>query len=155
MNKEVIKAMNKKETAFDRFSKWWNKNGYKVMRVILFPFWLGVIALEKFLTWLDSKEKWNEQKSKEIFDYYIPRYADWDEEDKTFYFFDNGLGWHLCHAKKRLKIKDRRYWKNNTIGIGGNMRSYLINDYELEGFTKEVHDTDYGWTEITFTLIEK
>ena len=25
MNKEIIKAMNKKETAIDRFGKWWSK----------------------------------------------------------------------------------------------------------------------------------
>ena len=41
MNAEIIKAMNKKETAIDRFGKWWAKNGYKVMRVILFPIWWG------------------------------------------------------------------------------------------------------------------
>ena len=29
MNKEVVKAMNKKENRFDEMRKWWNKNGYK------------------------------------------------------------------------------------------------------------------------------
>ena len=155
MNKEVIKAMNKKETFADRLNKWWDKYGLIILRVVLFPFWLGVIAHEKFFDWLDSKEKWNEQKSKEILDYYVPRRANWVEEDKTFYSFDNGYGWNISRAKRYLKLKDRRYWKNNVFAFGGNMRSYLINDYELEGFTKEVHDTDGGWTEITFTLIEK
>ena len=28
MNKEIIKAMNKKETKIDKIRKWWNKNGY-------------------------------------------------------------------------------------------------------------------------------
>ena len=37
MNVEAIKAMNKKETKSDAIRKWWNKNGYKVMRVIFFP----------------------------------------------------------------------------------------------------------------------
>ena len=37
MNAEIIKAMNKKETKIDAFKKWWKKNGYKVMRVVLFP----------------------------------------------------------------------------------------------------------------------
>ena len=39
MNKEVIKAMNKKETKVNEIRKWWSKNGYKVMRVVLFSFW--------------------------------------------------------------------------------------------------------------------
>ena len=34
MNKEAIKAMNKRETKIDNLRKWWGKNGYKVMRVI-------------------------------------------------------------------------------------------------------------------------
>ena len=47
MNAEVIKEMNKKETKFDKARKWWNKNGYKVMRVILFPIWGCVWAKGK------------------------------------------------------------------------------------------------------------
>jgi hypothetical protein len=38
---------------------------------------------------------------------------------------------------------------------GGKMRSYLINDFELEGFTKEVGNCWDGWTEVSFTMIEK
>ena len=33
------------------------------------------------------------------------------------------------------------------------MRSYLINEFELEGFTKEVNNRDDGWTELTFKMI--
>ena len=41
MNKEIIKAMNKKETRIDELHKWWNKNGYKIMRVVFFPRLVG------------------------------------------------------------------------------------------------------------------
>ena len=36
MNKEVIKAMNKKETIFTKIHKWWGKNDYKVYIPIKF-----------------------------------------------------------------------------------------------------------------------
>ena len=49
MNNEVIKAMNKKETKIDKIRKWWSNNGYKVMRVILFPIWWGIKAKEKMV----------------------------------------------------------------------------------------------------------
>ena len=58
MNAEVIKAMNKKETKFDKARKWWRKNGYKVMRVVLFPIWGCVCAKEKIEAYLNSKLEW-------------------------------------------------------------------------------------------------
>jgi hypothetical protein len=154
MNKEIVKAMNKKETKVDTMRKWWNKNGYKVMRVILFPIWWGMKAKEEITNKLNNKEVWNDEKANEILNYYIPRRAEWDAEDKTFYFFDNGYGWGYNSAKKYLNRKDRRFWRVNCTW-GGKMRSYLINDFELEGFTKEVGNCWDGWTEVSFTMIEK
>ena len=153
MNKEVIKAMNKKETKIDELRKWWNKNGHKVTRVVLFPVWWGIKAKDKVATYLNSREEWNEEKAKEILNYYIPRSADWNADDKCFYFFDNGYGWSM-NIKKYIKRKDRRFWNIHRGFSGGKIRSYLINEFELEGFKKEVGDCN-GWTEITFTMIEK
>ena len=155
MNKEVVKAMNKKENRFNAIKKWWNKNGYKVMRVVLFPIWFGIKAKEKINYYLNSREEWSEERVKEILSYYIPRMADWDEEDKCFYFFDNGYGWSIGLAKKYLKRKDRRFWNVHNDWCGGKIRSYLIDEFELEGFKKEVGNCSEGWTEIAFRMIEK
>ena len=108
------------------------------MRVVLFPIWWGIKAKAKIDYHLNSREEWSEERVKEILNYYVPRFADWDEEDKCFYFFDNGYGWSIGLAKKYLKRKDRRFW-NIHNGLGGGMiRSYLIDEFELEGFEKEV-----------------
>lgn len=155
MNKEVIKAMNKKETKVNEISKWWSKNEYKVMRVVFFPVWWGIKAKEKITSYLNSKEEWSEERAKEILSYYVPRKADWDEEEKCFYFYDNGYGWAMSYAKKHLKRKDRRFWNNHKSLVGGKIRSYLINEFELEGFEKEIGDCSEGWTEICFKMIEK
>ena len=154
MNTEVIKAMNKKETKIDELSKWWDKNGHKVMRVILFPVWWGIKAKEKITFYLNSREEWSEERAKEILNYYIPRNAEWNAEDKCFYFFDNGYGWSM-NVKRYIKRKDRHFWNVHRGFGGGKIRSYLINKFELEGFKKEVGDCSTGWTEITFTIIEK
>lgn len=153
MNAEIIKAMNKKEKK-NNLRKWWNKNGYKVLRVIFFPIWIAGMTKEKIDKWLDSRESWNENRVKEILDYYIPRRSEWDNCEKEFYFFDNGYGWSLSLAKKHLKRKDRRFWENYNGFCGGKIREYLIHNYELEGFTKEVLNISDGWTEICFTLNE-
>ena len=155
MNAEIIKAMNKKETKIDKIRKWWSNNGYKVMRVILFPIWWCIKAKEKITSYLNSKCEWSEERANEILSYYIPRNSDWDAEDKSFYFFDNGMGWDLRCRQKRVKLKDRRWWKNYTRVWGGKVRDYLIEKFELEGFEKTVGETYDFHTEVTFKMIEE
>ena len=155
MNAEVIKAMNKKETKMDEIRKWWNKNGYKVMRVILFPIWWGICAKNKIHDYRYKRLEWSEERANEILSYYVPRKSEWNNEDKTFYFADNGMGWGMkCHQKK-IKLKDRAWWRKYSCGWGGKVRTHLIEKFELEGFTKEVGDTYDGWTEVCFRLTEK
>ena len=152
MNAEIVKAINEKNKKHP-IRKWWNKNGYKVMRVVLFPIWIGMVVKEKINKYLNSRQAWSDERAKEILNYYIPRRANWCEEDKTFYFYDNGMGWGNL-AKNYLKLKDRRWWNNYNGFWGGEIRLYLIEEFELEGFTKEVIRRDEAETEITFTLIE-
>ena len=152
MNAEIIKAINKKNKKHP-FRKWWNKNGYKVMRVIFFPIWIGIVTKDKINKYLTSRQDWSNERAEQILNYYIPRRADWCEEDKTFCFYDNGMGWGNL-AKKYIKLKDRRWWNNYSGSWGGEIRRYLIDEFELEGFTKKLGNCDDGWTEIYFTLIE-
>ena len=149
MNKEIIKAMQGKKEHKAR--KWWRKNSYKVWRVVLFPLWALTLLRDKIIAYLNSRQEWNEERANEILNYYIPRRAEWNEKEQCFYFFDNGMGWSITYAKKFLKRKDRRFWKINTNWWGGKMREYLVEKFQLEGFTKVVSICD-DWTEITFTL---
>jgi hypothetical protein len=149
MNKEIIKAMQGKQESKAR--KWWRKNGYKVWRVVLFPVWMLMLLKDKITTYLNSRQEWNEDRANEILNYYIPRCSEWDDKEQCFYFFDNGMGWSLALAKRYLKRKDRRFWKVNCGWWGGKMREYLVEKFQLEGFTKEVNACD-DWTEITFNL---
>lgn len=150
MNAEVIKAMNRKETKTSKFREWWNKNDYKVYRVIFFPIWIASILCAKVTKWLNSRQGWSNERANEILNYYVPRRATWDAEEQEFYFFDNGFGWSLAHAKRYLKRKDRRFWEVHNGFCGGTIRDYLIEEFELEGFTKEVLECSSSWTEIIF-----
>lgn len=150
MNNEVIKAMNRKEKKHT-FRKWWSNNGYKVLRVIFFPIWIAGIIEEKTKKYLNGRQVWSEKRANEILNYYVPRKSDWDEEDKTFYFFDNGYGWGKL-ANRYLKRKDRRFFQVNKYKL----RWYLIDDFgfELEGFEKKEGDCSGGWTELEFVMKE-
>ena len=149
MNKEIVKAMQSKKE--HKVRKWWRKNGYKVWRVVLFPLWMGELLWNKINKSLNSRQEWNEERANEILNYYIPRRSEWVDKEKTFYFFDNGIGWAYGCAKYYLKHKDRRFWKINCGGWGGKMREKKKEKFQLEGFTKEVGTCD-DWTEISFKL---
>lgn len=149
MNNEVIKAMNCKEKKCT-FRKWWNKNDYKIYRIIFFPIWIVSIICEKTKKYLNSRQKWSEERANEILNYYVPRKSDWDEENKTFYFFDNGYGWGKL-ANRYLKRKDRRFFQVNKYEL----RRYLINTFELEDFIKKDGDCSNGWTELSFVMKRK
>lgn len=152
MNFEVVKVMNRKPARDTKLKRWWRKNRYKVLRIILFPLWFYEWSEEKIEFQLNSRNQWDEKRAFEILNYYIPRSSHWNPENNTFYFFDNGDGWSMYFAKKRLKRKDRRFWNLNA-GFGGyKMREYLINNFELDGFSKEVGNCYDGWTEITFRM---
>lgn len=150
MNAEVIKAMNKKETKVSKFRKWWNKNNYKIYRIIFFPIWIASILGAKIIKWLNSRQAWSNERVNEILNYYVPRFSEWNAEKQEFYFFDNGYGWSLHYAKRYLKRKDRRFWEIYNSAWGGDIRDYLIEEFELEGFTKKVGDCSDSWTEIIF-----
>ena len=154
MNTEIIKAMNRKNEKHP-IRDWWHKNGHKVMRVVLFPIWIPVWAVDKMKDKMYARIEWNEERVQEILNYYVPRKCSWIEGEQELYFFDNGYGWSMCYAKKRLKLKDRRFWNKFNGWSGGKIRQYLLNSFELEGFTKELGNCSDGWTEISFKKIEE
>lgn len=158
MNAEVIKAMNR-ENEKHPVRDWWKKNGDKIYRVVLFPIWVPMWVYEKISTKIrvkvNSRQEWSEERVNEILNYYVPRRADWYIEDNTLYFFDNGWGWSIRQAKKHLKRKDRYWWRVYCGWSGGQIRDYLMNNFELEGFTKKLGDCSDGWTEIFFKKIEE
>ena len=154
MNAEITKAMNKKEKKHT-LRKWWKKNGYKVLRVIFFPVWIIGNLVEKRKNKIYQQTEWSEERANKILTYYIAKTAEWNDEDKTFYFFDNGMGWGMKYHQKKIKRKDRRFWKKFVCCWGGEIRVHLIDKFELEGFEKEIGNCSDGWTEVCFRLIEK
>ena len=152
MNDEVIKAMNRKNEKHP-IRDWWHKNDYKVIRIILFPIYILAQIYNKINSKLYARIKWSDEQANKILNYYIPRKCSWNEEHKELYFFDNGYGWDM--NKRRLKWKDRRFWNKYKGWCGGEIRSYLLNKFELEGFTKEIGRCDYGQTEIIFHKIDE
>ena len=93
--------------------------------------------------------------SRDIYEKYIidsydeKRGAKRPKDSEITPFLENEL------AKKYLKRKDRRFWNFYNGCSGGVIRYYLINEFKLEGFEKEIGNCSDDWTEIIFRMIEK
>lgn len=151
MTKEVEKAIkkaSKKNRKVPQIKNWWRQNSYKVYRVIFFPIWIVAIISEKIKNYSYSHNQWSKQEVDRILNYYVPRRAEYDEEEKTFYLYYNCFGKTLGNAKKYLKRKDRKFWEKYNYAI----HEYLKKEYELEGFKKVVDKCANG-IEIEFVQI--
>lgn len=147
MNKEVAKIIKEKEKE-KTFKKFWQKNGYKIFKIIFFPIWLFFRIQEKINKKLNSREIWSESRANEILTYFVPRYSEWDKEEEALFYYNNSAyGSGKRFTRKYIKRKDRRFWRLNYLKILG----YLIEKFELEGFIKSVEETYYyNETEIIF-----
>lgn len=159
MNKEVVKAMHRdhKPTGYFifkcRIRIWWRKNKYKIIRIIFFPIWVVDYLWHKYKLWRYQQEEWSDERTTEILNYYIPRTSKWDKKEQALFYDDNGYGW-LKNTKK-IRFKDRFYWKKYTDVFGGEIKKFLIQHFELEGFEKEIGICDAWQTQVGFYLIKE
>ena len=132
---------NKTHKEKSKFSKWWDKNGYKVMRIILFPIWIVVWLKEKYNNKKIKNCKWSEKRAKEFCDKYLPIFC--SKTDEGFYFYNNGYGF----SSKRLKHKDRLFASCYKYKI----LDYIVKNYAIDGYMKEnLSDMVYGNYEVNF-----
>lgn len=140
MNKEAAKAINRAEKNHP-VRDWFKENHYNINKVLFFYVYIPVIIKEKRYKAL----QWDETKAQKILEYYVPRKAMWDRKDQCFYFFDFDM-----NNPKLIKRKDRRFWKKFSRR---EMRKYLKEKFELEGFAKNVLKIDWDDIEIIFEKV--
>lgn len=123
---------------------WWNKNGYKVNRVILWPLWVTIKLNEKYKT----RQQPNFKRIKKYLDKYLPERArgywdkklngfgiierDWDNEylliDSTnLIFYRHSRAYKYCQRHKKT------------------IQEYIFNEYQIDGFTKLTIEKDMEW----------
>ena len=144
MNKEVLKAMNKKEKKTSNFKKWWNKNNYKVCRVLFFYIYLPSIAYEKIKKHIRKQIAWSEEKATKALNYFLPHVLEFVEEDNAYYYCTNWHydGWNIA---KKVPFGMKKWAKK----FGYETLKYLEEGYENAEFSKSI-EKDYCDTWIKF-----
>lgn len=126
---ESYKNVNK-TSAIKDFKKWWGNNGYKVMRVILFPIWICAWAYEKIKDYNWKNTTFSAARAKEFCDWYLPRHI--NKTENGYYYYNNGYGFGKARRRKdKVFVSKYKY----------DLLQYIKNEYEIEGYTKRVIDT--------------
>lgn len=163
MNKEVAKAINKKNKLNDWYKKqyeknlkkeeskwrnWLRKNRHIIFRVILFPIWIAILYANMLDRFLDSRTLWCEERANKILRNYVLDVAIWKSKNQTLYLADFCDNWRFRCAKYHIKIRDRRFYRLYEE----RMRLYLIESFMLDGFTKVVRNCENNCVEILFKV---
>lgn len=163
MNKEVAKAINKKNKLNDRYRKqyeknskkreskwrnWLRKNRHIIFRVIFFPIWIAIIYANMLDRFLDSRTLWCEERANKILQNFVLDVAIWKRENQTLYLADFYYDWRFEWVKYHIKKKDYRFYRLYE----DRMRLYLIESFMLDGFTKVVRNCENNCVEILFKI---
>ena len=122
-----------KVTIWKEFKKWWDKNGYKILRILLFYIWIPMLIIDKIKSKNYKKIYNNGEVSvdwlKKFCDTYLPGIC--DKTENGYYFFNNGYGFG---GYKFIKRKDRKIASMHCSIL----LYYIVNKYEIEGYDKNI-----------------
>lgn len=137
---EFNKALEtKKEKKVYKFKEW------KTEYIILYPLMIVVYYGDKlFETWKNSL-KWSDKKTEKILAYAFPKTAEINKEKGTIGKYIRSWGVYV----KNWRVK--WYHKNYCSKYNTRIITYLIEQFEIDGFTKEVDVEDTEWTYVKFT----
>jgi hypothetical protein len=110
-------------------TKYYRWKEYSFRYRILFPLALIDYAWKCLNKFYDSKFTWNTGRAKRVLDRALPHVASWDEEKLWYNMY---LG--SFNFKKWAKLKDKRFCGIYVY----NIREYLKDGYEIEGYTKTI-----------------
>lgn len=100
----------------------------------LIPF---VQAYDKWKEYLWESCQWSEKKASKVLDYVLPYFLDYDEQ-KDEYSYCNKWGYTGCRFAKRVPIGLKTFTRKFTKEI----KDYLFNEYEKDGYDKWIKKSD-------------
>lgn len=152
VNKNARKVLEKNKQKVIKYSnrkprkKWWIITTKKyTIPLYLLPISLFIIPVHELSLWIDKqfRVKCDEEKCKKALDKLMPRILVWSIEDEYYY-----TQFRICSCpefEKYAPIGMKRFAKNCSYQL----RNYLVDKYEMEGFTKKI-ERDYDWYHVEF-----
>lgn len=115
--------------------KWWSNNGYKVLRVVLFPVWAVIWSSRKIQEKRDRVLQWSDERATAILDKTLPSLLE-NEDGALWYCSD----WRThFYNRKGIHGKNKRFaYKYNA-----RIHVFLFEKYQIEGYEKTIEKANY------------
>ena len=141
LEEKIRKEAEKKKRM--TFRKWWNKNGYKVIRVILWPVWLSYILKEKYKDKSYDALAFSKETCKKYLDKVMPKMVACYNEDHSEILISNaddmGGIQFSCFFRNCKNKKMSKFFRKFDVEL----RQYILEEYTIDGYEKMVLD---NWT---------
>jgi hypothetical protein len=111
--------------------------GYSFKYYIVFPLVLVNYAWRSLNDFYTSKITWDPNRAKRVLDDTLPYIL--DEEDGELVY---SMTWSSFNFRRWAKLKDKRFCGIYVY----NIREYLKEEYEIEGYTKALVDDDVNYS---------
>lgn len=146
MNKiEKAKAKYQKRQN-NKLRKWWNKNDYKVLRVLFFYIWIPTWLCEKHRANKYRKLVWLPETAKKYLDKVLPYLVrnETEHEEILFTNADDMGGIKFYWSFSRLeKVKRYKTAARYLCKFNQQVKQFIIEEYQIEGYQKMILD---NWT---------
>lgn len=146
IEKQFQKQEKKKNSSI---RKWWNKNSYKIARVVFFYIWIPIFVYEKIKDNRYKNLKYSDDITKKYLDKVMPKLVFHYEEDPNLILFHNtndfgGIRfyWDLCSNWMTRKFKKETKYFSKFYGL---VQKYIIEEYQIDGYEKIVLDNWIDW----------
>lgn len=147
IEKQFQKQEKKKNSSI---RKWWNKNAYKIARVIFFYIWIPILVCEKVKDSKYKNLKYSDDTTKKYLDKVMPKLVSHYEENPNLLLFHNtsdfgGIRfyWDLCSSwmQKNFKKETQYFSKFHWL-----VQKYIIEEYQIDGYEKMILDNWTDWS---------
>lgn len=140
LEQKIRKEAEKKKKM--TFRKWWNKNDYKVMRVIFWPIWLYQILVEKHEDKSYKALTFSKETCKKYLDNVMPKMVACYNEDHNEILISNAEGMGDVQFSYFRNCKNKKISKF-FLKFRQEVEKYILEEYTIDGYKKMVLD---NWT---------
>lgn len=125
-----------------KLRRWWDKNGHIILRILLFPLWIGILVNEKIKAYQYENMVYSDKRSKQILDRYLPRLfsiiiRDGDPDQPIRVLVSNShdpygidISWDRGLGIPKRRRRDYTYYQKFYTQV----QEYLWTRYEIDGW---------------------
>ena len=146
---KTFKKKEKREAS--KIRKWWQKHGYKVLRVLLFYVWIPCWCHQKLKDKRYKEMSYNDNTTKKYLDKCLPTLVAHCEESSDVFLFHHCEDYGGIHFFWTFNSSwfEKKFKKQSSyfVKFSREVEKYIISNYQVNGYDKIVLDNYKLWSD--------